>query len=76
MLARQGMLPAVVGLGVGLACAAGLVRVLQKEIFGVSSVDPLTWAAVTALLVLATFLACWWPARRAARVDPVIVLRM
>jgi putative ABC transport system permease protein len=75
IVVRQGLVPAITGIVVGLIAAAALVRVVHTEIFGVPPVDPLTWAAVTILLVLAILLACWWPARRAARVDPVIVLR-
>ncbi len=75
IVVRQGLVPAITGIAVGLVIAAGLVRVAQQEMFGVPPVDPLTWVAVTILLVLAILLACWWPARRAARVDPVIVLR-
>jgi putative ABC transport system permease protein len=75
IVVRQGLVPAITGIVVGLAAAAGLVRVVQTEIFGVPPVDPITWSAVTILLVLAILLACWWPARRAAKVDPVMVLR-
>ena len=75
MLARQGIAPALVGLVVGLGCAAGLVRIVQQEVFGIPSLDPLTWIVVTLVLLGTVVAACWWPARRASRVDPVIVLR-
>jgi len=75
IVVRQGLVPAIAGVVLGLAGAAVLVRVAQQEVFGVPSIDPATWIVVTAALLAAILAACWWPARRAARVDPVIVLR-
>jgi putative ABC transport system permease protein len=75
MMVRQGLAPALVGVLAGLAGAAGLVRIVDDRIFGVPSVDPLTWIAATLLLTLATLAASVWPAYRASRVDPVSVLR-
>jgi putative ABC transport system permease protein len=75
LLTRQGLTPALIGIAIGLAGAAALVRVVQKEFFGIPSLDPLTWIGVTAVLFVAIAAACWWPARRASQVDPVKVLR-
>jgi putative ABC transport system permease protein len=75
IVVRQGLAPAAVGIAIGLAGAAALGRVLQKEVFGVPALDPLTWIVVTATVVIAILVACWLPARRASRVDPIIVLR-
>jgi putative ABC transport system permease protein len=75
MMVLQGLTPAAIGIAVGLATAFGLVRVVEDGMFGVPPLDPATWVTVTALLVLAIVAACWWPAYRASRVDPVIVLR-
>jgi putative ABC transport system permease protein len=75
MVVRQGLGPAILGVFVGLAAAAIFVRVVDDNIFGVPAVDPWTWIGVTALLMLSILAACWWPAYRASRVDPVSVLR-
>ena len=75
LILRQGMLLAAVGSGIGLAIGFGGTRLLKTLLYGVSAADPLTFAAVTLLLTLVTFLACWLPAKRATRVDPMIALR-
>lgn len=66
-----------VGLGllIGVGAALALSRLLRSLLFHVSPVDPLTFAAVVALLVVVAFLACWLPARRATKVDPMVALR-
>jgi ABC-type lipoprotein release transport system permease subunit len=58
-----------------LAAAAGLMRLMKSVLFGISPVDPLTYSAVPLVLVAATVLASYLPARRAAKVDPVETLR-
>jgi ABC-type antimicrobial peptide transport system permease subunit len=64
----------LVGISVGLAGAFGLTRFLSSQLFGVGSADPSTFGAITLLLSLTAFLACYIPARRATRVDPVEAL--
>ncbi len=75
LVVRQGLMPALAGMVIGLAGAAVLVRMVQADLFDMPSIDPFTWIGVTISLVVAIVVACWWPAHRAARVDPVIVLK-
>jgi macrolide transport system ATP-binding/permease protein len=75
LIIRQGMTLAVVGLGIGLLIAFGVAQLLAKLLFGVSPVDPLTFAGVSLLLALVAALACYIPARRATKVDPLVALR-
>lgn len=71
----QGMRLAAVGVVVGLAGAWGLSKVMGSLLYGVAPTDPLTFASTSALLATVALLACWVPARRASRVDPVEALR-
>jgi predicted permease len=71
----QGMRLAAAGLVLGLLVAFAAMRVLGSLLFGVSAHDPLTFAAVSLVLALAAMLACYIPARRATKVDPIIALR-
>jgi predicted permease len=72
---RQGMIPVWIGGAVGLLLALPLGRVMGTMLFEVRPVDPMTLAGVVLLLALAGLLANWWPALRAARVDPMVALR-
>ncbi len=71
----QGMRLALLGVGIGLAAALALSRVLQTLLFEVKPTDPLTFTAVSLALIAVALLACWLPARRAALVDPMEALR-
>jgi predicted permease len=75
MILGEGARMALIGVGVGLAAALGLTRLMAKMLFGVSSYDPLTFGGVAAVLVLVALAACYRPARRATRIDPAISLR-
>ena len=71
----QGLAYAAIGLAVGLPAAFALARVMASVVFGISPRDPLTFATLPIAIVGVTLLACYLPARRAARVDPVVAIR-
>jgi putative ABC transport system permease protein len=75
MILGQGLRLAVVGVGLGLLGAFALTRLLKGLLFGISASDPLTFAAIGSLLVGVALLACWLPARRATKDDPLEALR-
>lgn len=75
LVVRQGMLLTLVGVVVGLGGAYALTRVMTSFLFGVTEKDPLTFAAVAALLMAVAFIACFVPAHRATKVDPLEALR-
>jgi predicted permease len=75
MILSQGAKMAVVGVAIGIAAAFGLTRLMSNLLFGVTTHDPLTFAAVAVLLIFIALLACYIPARRAMLVDPMVALR-
>ena len=75
LVMKQGLLLTLLGMALGLAGAVALTRLLERLLYGVSATDLLTFVSVAALLLAVAMLACWIPARRAAKVDPMIALR-
>jgi predicted permease len=75
MVLGQGLRTILIGIAIGLAGSLALTRALRSLLFGVTTTDPLTFVAVMLLLVTTALLACYIPARRATRVDPMVALR-
>src|SRR5262249_50287691 len=75
MIVREGLRPVLVGLAVGIAAGLAVSRLFASQLYGIAPDDPATFGAVAGLLVLVALAACWMPARRAMRTDPIAALR-
>jgi len=75
LVLKHGLALAAIGVAIGLLASFALTRLMKGLLFGVSETDPLTFAAVALSLIGVALMACWIPARRAAKVDPIVALR-
>jgi putative ABC transport system permease protein len=75
LVVGQGMRLTLLGVGIGIIVSLALTRLLGSLLFEVHAKDPIVFSAAALVLVLAAFVACYLPARRATRVDPIVVLR-
>jgi len=75
LVVGQGVSLSVIGIGLGLGAAVALTRFLSSFLYQIESTDPATFLIVSVLMAVVSLLACYFPARRATRVDPMIALR-
>lgn len=75
LIVRQGMRPVLIGAGIGMVCCAAISSLMSSVLYGISPWDPLAFICVPGFLFLIALAACWIPARKAAKVDPMVSLR-
>ena len=74
LVLKKGMALTLLGVAIGLVIALALTRLMSSLLFGISTADPITYAAISLLLTTVAFFACYLPARRATKVDPMTAL--
>jgi putative ABC transport system permease protein len=75
LVVKQAMMLVLLGLALGVPAALAVTHVLRSQLFGLDAADPITYAGVAILLAFVALLACWHPARRATKVDPLVALK-
>jgi putative ABC transport system permease protein len=75
LVIREGLTLVAIGLAIGLVASANLTQLVASFLFGIRALDVVTFATMSAILVIVALVACYLPARRATRVDPVVALR-
>jgi len=75
LVVGQGLVLTAIGMAIGLSAAFALSRLISSLLYDVSAADPLTFASVAGLMMFVALLACYFPARRATRIDPIVALR-
>jgi putative ABC transport system permease protein len=75
MVVGRGLALALAGIALGLGASFALTRLMKDFLFGVEPTDPMTFTGIALLLTIVALLACWIPARRAMKVDPMVALR-
>jgi putative ABC transport system permease protein len=76
LVLREGFLVVLIGLAIGVGATYGATRLIANQLFGVTPMDPATIAVVALVLIIVAFLACYIPAKRAAKLDPLSALRI
>jgi ABC-type antimicrobial peptide transport system permease subunit len=75
LVLSQGMTLTLIGIGIGVIAAIGLSRLIERLLFGVSATDPMTYFMVASLMAAVALVACYLPARRATKIDPMVSVR-
>jgi putative ABC transport system permease protein len=75
LVVTEGLILVLIGLGIGLAIALAITRLMANMLFGIKSYDPITYTSAVALLLAVAFVACFIPAHRSTRIDPMVALR-
>jgi putative ABC transport system permease protein len=73
---KEGAKFSIIGIAIGMTSALAVTRLLSSELYGVSPLDPVTFLGAASVMAIVTLLACYIPARRAMRMDPMVALRL